>query len=187
MSMDRLNDVWTRLVRLAVGMLAPKTVDACALYWGTVAAINGSKVDVTLDTNQIPSPSNVPLFLGLPSSTVEGIAGQRVLVGFRNGDISQPYAIAFEFSATSSLITIGTSTPKEAARKDDAVKVNAISAATGTSLTFSVVDSLGVSGTINITVGGGALVVVLAPPTMTAPFTHNGTITAGSSHVKIGG
>ncbi len=67
------------------------------------------------------------------------------------------------------------------AREGDDVSVAAISAATPTSLTFSVVDSLGVSGTINITVAGGALVVVLAPPTMAAPFTMAGAIDTSSS------
>lgn len=179
-SEDRLNAAWTRLVRWAVGFLAVKSVDACALYFGRVVAINGAKVDVQLDTAAIPSPSGVPLYLGFPASSVEGIENSRVLVGFRNGDISQPYAIAFEFNATATLVSIGNSSPKEAARKGDAISHGTIAfvAAGSTSIT---------SLTITYTPGdGGAQQVISLTPAGTGALTIGEKIAAGSSSVKIG-
>jgi hypothetical protein len=189
MSQDRLNAAWTKLARWAVGLFAAKSVDACALYWGKVAAINGAKVDVTLDTQDIPSPSGVPLLLGLPASAVDGIEGQRVLVGYRNGDLSQPYALLFEFNAAASAISIGTNDLQPAARATDPVQITG-GAYTAASLTLAVKDGNGVSGTLTITVAGGVLVVTPAGgPGFQTPggtYTQQGTITDGSDQVSIG-
>lgn len=173
-SEDRLNAAWTRLVRWAVGFLAVKSVDACALYFGRVVAINGAKVDVQLDTAAIPSPSGVPLYLGFPASSVEGIENSRVLVGFRNGDISQPYAIAFEFNATASLVAIGNLSPKEAVRKGDAVNAGSLS---GTVM----VSGAPVAVQFTYTSADG----VPGAPGPTA-LMSGGKNTGGSAHVKIG-
>lgn len=177
-SVDRLNAAWSALLNLFMGRKAVKTVDACALYFAKVVAIDGSKVDVQLDTTEIPSPTSIPLYLGLPSSTVEGIVGSRVLVGFRNGDPSQPYAIAFEFNSDSSLITIGTSSPKEAARKDDAITH-------GTILFTFVPGSGAASLSVVYTPGDGSGVQSL--PAGSGTLTIHELIGAGSSAVKIGG
>jgi hypothetical protein len=107
---DRFAAVWLALINLFIGRKAVKTVDACALYWGVIVKASGNKVDVRLDTDQIASPSNVPLYLGLPGSSVTLQGGERVLVGFRNGDPTQPYAIAFEFSASMLTVSVTAST-----------------------------------------------------------------------------
>lgn len=108
-SMDRLQDAWERLLNAFLGRKAAKTIDACALYFGRVVKVDGAKVDVQLDTDQIASPSGVPLYVGYPGS-VTVPTGTRVLVGFRNGDPSQPYAIAFEQGTSATLTLIAGST-----------------------------------------------------------------------------
>ncbi len=169
---------WSAILDTIMGRKAAKTVDACAMYFGTVSKMSGNKIDVTLDSPDIANPVGIPVYLGFPSSTVEGIEGQRVLVGFRNGDPTQGYAIAFEFSSTSSLITIGTSNPKEAARKDDAITHGTIAYAfnPGTG---------GASLSIIYVPGDGTTTQTLAAGTGTLTIHEN--IGAGSAHVKIGG
>ncbi len=119
MSIDRLNAAFGSLLNLFLGRDAVKQVDACARYWGVVAKVSGAKIDVTLDTTDIPSPSGVPLYLGIPSSSVSDIEGMRVLVGFRNGDLSQPFVDDFEQAMGNAIINIGQTSPKGAARKGD--------------------------------------------------------------------
>lgn len=96
---DRLGDVFERLLNAFLGRNAVKAIDACAFYPGFVVkqTSDGRKVDVVLDVDPllIPSPSNVPLLNGMPGVTAKVTAGKTayVLVGFWNGDLSQPYAL----------------------------------------------------------------------------------------------
>lgn len=89
-STDRLSAVWSALLNAFLGRKAVKTVDACALYAGKVVKVNGGIVDVQLETADIASPSGIALLVAMPGAlTLAG--GESVLVGFRNGDPSQPY------------------------------------------------------------------------------------------------
>jgi hypothetical protein len=168
-AVDRVEKAWGALVDWWIGRKAVKTVDACAMYWGRVVKVDRNKVDVQLDTDQIASPSNVPLYLGFPGSSVTLSGGERVLVGFRNGDPAQPYAIAFEFSSPFSQITIGSTRPARAARQGDPVNL----------------------GECYVTVGaGGAVTGVFIDGTQlpvgadTAP--DRGQVSDGSPNVLIG-
>ncbi len=176
-SADRLDSVWTRLLNAFLGRKAVKQVDACARFWGKVSKVSGAKVDVTLDASEIPSPSGVPLYLGLPGSSVDGIEGQRVLVGFRNGDLTQPFVDDFEQASGYGTITIGQDSPKAAAREGDPITHGTI------------------AFTFNPGTGGASLAIVYVPGDGTATQTlaaGTGTLTvhedvlSGSGTVEIG-
>lgn len=102
---ERLSVAWTNIVNVLLGRKAVKTVDACAMYWGRVVKVNGGLVDVQLDSPDIASPTGIPIYLSIPGAlTLAG--GERVLVGFRNGDPSQPYVFGVEqgTSATEAVV-----------------------------------------------------------------------------------
>ncbi len=168
--LDRLSAALLAIVNALLGRKAVKTIDACALYWGVIAKQSGNLVEVMLDSKEIASPAGtvVPLYLGFPGSSV-ACAGARALVGFRNGDPTQPYAIAFEFNSPYTAIAIGNDSPKEAARKGDAVNL----------------------GACYVTIAAGAVATVVingtALPVAADPIPPDrGTISGGSATVSIG-
>lgn len=107
-STDRLSAVWSALLNAFLGRKAVKTVDACALYWGVVVKVNGAKLDVMLDSKDIASPTGIPLLVGI-SGALTLTGGERVLVGFRNGDPSQPYVFGIEQGTSAQETTIAAS------------------------------------------------------------------------------
>lgn len=181
--LERLGLNYTGAPRLERLQLARARVDAIAS--------DGSTVDVTPESGRLSPMQKIPLRQTAARAKLK--TGARVQLAWEGGSsggiVAQPVgddgATFAEVKVNADAINLNSGT-KGAARVDDNVKVSAISAATTSSLTFSVVDSLGVSGTINITVAAGALAVVLAPLTMVGPFTHRGPIIDGSSTVKVG-
>lgn len=65
--------------------------------------------------------SAVPIWHGLPGVTVRVPNGERVLLGFRNGDPTQPYAALWEPGSVDSIEIAGSG--PEVARKGDTVEV----------------------------------------------------------------
>lgn len=184
---DRLAAAWLALCNAFMGRKAVKQVDACARYWGTVSKASGAAFDVMLDSADIASPSGLALQLGLPGCTVSGIVGLRVLVGFRDGDLTKPFAETFEQGIGTPTITIGTGTAHAAARETDA---------TGSGSVTAVVAQAGPTVTVTfafVPQGGGAPVPWFAFSATGAgtpgTYTMNlpGKIMAGSAHVSIGG
>lgn len=172
---DRLSAAFLKLLRAFLGFKAAKSIDACALYFGKVVKVTGSKVEVQLDSPDIGSPTSIPLYLGFPGSSVAGIEGSRVLVGFRNGDPTQAYAIAFEFSSTVSAITIGQSSPQPAARTGDNLTA---SSALGT---WAGVVETALSSAGHPVAPASIFSLTVAPPG------DLGAVHGGSGTVKIGG
>lgn len=88
--LDRFAAAWGRLLNRFLGRAVVKTIDACALYSGRVVKVSGALVDIQLDTAALASPVGVTLLVAIPGAlTLAG--GEGVLVGFKNGDPSQPY------------------------------------------------------------------------------------------------
>lgn len=174
MSMDRLGAAFLGLLRSFLGFNAAKSVDATARFWGKVVKVNGTQIDVLLDSTAIASPSGVTLYLGLPNCTVTGIEGARVLIGFRNGDPSQPFADDFEQSSPVGTITIGQSSPQPAARKGDPVSLGQCYVVMGAGPLATVI--------AQVFIDGVALPIAVDPGTAT-----RGSIKDGSSTIKIGG
>lgn len=110
--MNRGTEALERIIRRVLGYASAGPVDYLALYPGRVVSQAGSKVDVQLDTDRIPSPSNVPLRLGIPGATVDLNVGGgvRVLVGWDGGDPQKPYAHLFDQSAATLQLNLAAST-----------------------------------------------------------------------------
>ena len=99
------------IVRGLFGYYVAGPVDYLALYPGKVVAQSADKTrcDVQLDSERMPSPSNVPLRVGLPGTvtTLDLSSPVRVLVGWECGDPSKPYAHLWESSSpTPTVLTI---------------------------------------------------------------------------------
>lgn len=114
MTYSRGVEALVSIVRSALGHLVAGPVDLLALYPGRVVAQSADKtrVDVQLDTDRIPSPSNIPLRLGIPGASVTlNLAGNvRVLVGWEGGDSTKPYAQLFEPSAATLNLNLSATT-----------------------------------------------------------------------------
>lgn len=110
--MNRGVEAIERIVRRLLGYYSAGPVDYLALYPGRVVSQSGSKVDVQLDTDRIPSPSNVPLRLGVPGATanLNVAGGVRVLVGWDGGDPQKPYAHLFDQSAATLELNLAATT-----------------------------------------------------------------------------
>lgn len=98
---DRVTGTLEKWIRRVLGHLISGPLDYHARYEGRVqaAASDGSTVDVLLDVDdpdndrRMPSPSGVPLKIGMPGSVVLK-QGSRVLVGWKQGDPDKPFAEA---------------------------------------------------------------------------------------------
>lgn len=102
------------IVRSLLGYRVAGPVDYLALYPGRVAAQSADKtrVDVVLDSDRIPSPSNIPLRLGIPGTTtqINTASTVRVLVGWEGGNPAKPYAVLFDPGAATLQLNVSAST-----------------------------------------------------------------------------
>ncbi|HXJ47544.1 MAG TPA: hypothetical protein VNF91_00115 [Candidatus Acidoferrum sp.] len=85
-------------------------VDYSRRYPAQIISQSGNTVDVQPDEVNgkalLDSMGSVPLWLGVPGASVEGIAGGRCLIGWKGGDPSQPYAMLFDGSETPETVTL---------------------------------------------------------------------------------
>lgn len=141
-------------------LLAPLTrrVDYTALWPARVVA---QRADGTLDLH--PDSSRVSPCQGVPYRTLRGLsvevsAGARVLLGYEGGDPARPYALAWEIGdATSVRVNGGT---RSAARDGDSVSVTIP------------------AGAVLVSSPGG-------PIPSPAPITLSGTITSGTTALRL--
>lgn len=89
---DRLAGAFERAVRSA----GPPPVDYRAMYLARVVAQIGTRVHVEPELTSMPDMGAIPLMLGLPGATTDGLAGGNVLVGWRGGDRAKAYAVCFD-------------------------------------------------------------------------------------------
>jgi hypothetical protein len=91
-------------IAAAVQAAAARTdkIDYGRLYPAMVVSQAGSTIDVQPDQvnglDLLPDMAAVPLLLGLPGASVNGVAGGRVQIGWLGGDPSKPFAISFDSS-----------------------------------------------------------------------------------------
>jgi len=83
-----------------IGMQIVPSVDHLGCYAAKVVSQSGQTVDVTCDDVRIGTLSAVPLQLGIPGGEVTVAAGARVLIGWRGGNPSKPYATTWEAGAS---------------------------------------------------------------------------------------
>jgi hypothetical protein len=156
-------------------------IDYSRRYPATVISQAGSAIDVQpeLVNGQalLDSMGNVPLWLGVPGASVNGITGGRVMVGWSGGDPSKPYATLFDADTTlppgSSLVIAGGA--QGAARLGDTV-----------TLTMLPSDLVALASAMLATGAFTPSGVGPNPPPAALPFV-DGQITSGSSIVKVGG
>jgi hypothetical protein len=86
------------------------------LYRGTVVSQDGDVVDLQMDDPGIPGCSGLPIQVGIPGSSVQFVAGARMLLAFENGDPAKPIALCWDAGAgaTVSSLTLGSSDALEA-------------------------------------------------------------------------
>lgn len=74
-------------------------------YAGTVVKLDAAgKLEVKLDTDELPNPTACPIWHGFPGTSVRGaVEGRRVLVGFENGDPEKPYVAGWAEGGTNKL------------------------------------------------------------------------------------
>jgi hypothetical protein len=147
-------------VRVLAGI---PSVDYRALYPVKVLKSKpNNRADVRADDERIGALSNVNVWLSTPDTKIELEGGSRMLLGFAEGDPSKPYLIAFEQgSGGFSSLEIGSS-GLDCARKTDEVRVTIP------------------PGTVMVPNPAGG-----PPIPNPVPITLNGTITGGSSKVKV--
>lgn len=135
-----------------------RRVDYTALWPARVVAQQGNgTLDLVPDSPRVAPCQGVP-YRTLRGLSVEVSAGARVLLGYEGGDPSQPYALAWEIGSATSVRVNGGST--RAAREGDSVSV---------------------------TLPIGALIPPASPggPLPAAPLTLTGTITSGTSALRL--
>ena len=151
-----MNPRFRNAIRALAGI---PSVDYSALYPAKVLANkSGNRADVRADDDRIGALSNISVKQFAPDITLEIAAGARCLLGFAEGDPSKPFAIAFDLAGSFTRLEIG-SGGADSARKGDSVQVTIP------------------PGTVLIPGGPGS-----GNP---APITLNGTITSGSTKVKV--
>lgn len=106
--LDRLRKAMFALSQRAAART--DVIDYSRKYPATVVSQAGNLIDVQPDlVNGKPlldSMGNVPLWLGVPGASVNGITGGRVLIGWSGGDPSAPYATLFDGSETPDTVTM---------------------------------------------------------------------------------
>lgn len=151
-------------------------VDYFGLYISKVVQQN---TDLTLelhpDDPKVPDHSNVPINHGIPGMTVKVAAGARVLLGFVNGDPTQPYAALWESASVTELVLNGTTVKVGA---DDATEAaihgDALKSYLDTLVTSLTTFATGLnSGTL--VAQGAALVTALGAP-LTALGNYRSTV-----------
>lgn len=182
--MSTLLDELRRLVTTFVG----RRLDHLALYPAIVVQQRADgTLDLTPESDAVPSCQGVPIRYGIPGVTATIAAGARVLLGYAGGDPSRPYASLWESGSVTEL-KLNASTIKlnngtiEAARKGHAVNAGTINLVTSSLLgptAFAVVyvNADGVPGSPQtVTLGGDA--------TVSVPLVA-GKITGGESSVRL--
>lgn len=135
-----------------------RRVDYTALWPARVVAQQGNgSLDLVPDSPRVAPCQGVP-YRTLRGLSVDVAAGARVLLGYEGGDPSQPYALAWELGSATAVRVNGGST--RAAREGDSVSV---------------------------TLPIGALIPPASPggPLPAAPITLTGTITSGTSALRL--
>jgi hypothetical protein len=152
---ERLRDELATFIRRVTGRL-----DYQALYPGTVRAQDGSgRLDIELDApTTMPPLSGVPIRHGLPGVTVRVAAGARVMVTWERGDPSRPVATLWEPGSVVDIVVNGGT--RHAARDGDSVSVEIP------------------TGAVLVSSPGG-------PTPNPAPLTLTGTVTNGTSVLKL--
>lgn len=100
---DRIRKGLVLLVREALS-----SVDYFALYEATVVSQNANgTLELRTETSKLPGLQQVPIRHGIPGVEVDVVAGGRVLVGFRNGDPSRPFAALWDAATVSEIRLAG--------------------------------------------------------------------------------
>jgi hypothetical protein len=105
---DRVRKSLFRLARRAASQT--DVIDYSRRYPAQIVSQAGTTIDVQPDPvngkTLLDSMADVPLWLGVPGASVNGIVGGRCLVGWKDGDPSQPYATLFDGSETPQTVTL---------------------------------------------------------------------------------
>jgi hypothetical protein len=105
---DRMRKAFAALAQASLARI--DKIDYGRHYSARVVAQSGATIDVQPDQvggkDLLPDMANVPLLLGLPGASVDGVQGGRVTVGWLGGDPSNPYAVAFDAESAVKKIVI---------------------------------------------------------------------------------
>lgn len=180
---DRAVEAFTKLVSGISGKKVVPAVDYLALYRAKVVAQSAdfAYVDLQPDDDRIPGVANVPITLGLPGCTAQVSAGAYMLLGWRDGNPTKPYAMpSWESGAsvtkvvvTATTVYLGAESGSEfVARTNDAIGVG----------TWTHVPAAGVGVTpcsLSYTPPGGMPTPIVAPGVAVT-----GKITGGATQTK---
>ena len=183
-----------RLRRALGGILGGvlRRIDYLALYQAEVVSQSGQKLEVRPLDSRFPELSEVPIWHGLPGVEVEVKKGSLVLIGFRDGDPTRPFAMLWNAESLTDLkltaggkVTIEASGPVEVKSGGD-VKVTAKGSAAveaqGSATVKAALDVSVEAQTVHL--GGSAAVLPVARMSdnvQAGPYA--GTIVKGSSSV----
>jgi len=159
---ERASDVGRGADRLRAALAEIVRAEVRALSYAlwrpcTVLSQDGDTLDLRPDDPDLRPPRGVP-YRTLPGVRLTIPAGTRVLLGYEGGDPRRPVAILAEYASVTQLAVNGGTA--RAAREGDSVSV---------------------------TLGIGALIPALSPggPLPAAPLTLTGTITSGTSVLRL--
>lgn len=196
---DRIRRALYAIIQAIMGR-----IDYLALYQAEVIRQDGQTVELRPLDTRMPDMADVPIWHGLPGIEVAVAKGAIVLLGFRDGDPTRPFAMLWQ-SETLTDVKLTASGKVEvsaggdvAVEADGDVKVSAQGSASvqaqgsatveaQTSATVKASGDVSVEGA-TIHLGGSAAVLGAARMTDTVqagPFA--GTITKGSLKVLVGG
>lgn len=190
MDTDRLKRALTSIVSGILGR-----IDYLALYQAEVVSQSGQTLEVRPLDQRFPDMDEVPIWHGLPGVEVTVKKGAVVLIGFRDGDPTRPFAMLWQ-SETLSDVKLTASGKVEISASGD-VSVSAggsasvsasgsVSVEARTSASVKATGDVSVEGT-TIHLGGSSAVLGAARMTDTVqagPF--SGMITKGSLTVFTG-
>lgn len=182
MEADRIKGALQRLVQAFTSR-----IDYLALYPARVVSQSGQTVELHPNDARIPDLTDVPLWHGLPGVEVEVENGANVLLGFRGGDPTRPFAMLWQAESLRTLtltatgeVSISCNEASVSARGDVSVEAKGSAKVKGLTVSIDATQPLS-----SISIGGSALGVARqTDPVQAGPFA--GTITMGSLKVKAG-
>jgi len=101
---DRARKALFRLAQRAASRTS--VIDYSRRYPAQIVSQDGNTIDVLPDSPLLTDMAGVPLWLGVPGASVNGIVGGRCLVGWKGGDPGQPYATLFDGSEAPQTVTL---------------------------------------------------------------------------------
>ena len=180
MEADRIKAAFQRLVQAFTAR-----IDDLALYPARVVSQDGQTVELHPEDARIPDLADVPLWHGLPGVEVEVENGANVLLGFRGGDPTRPFAMLWQAESLKGLTVTATGEVKVACR-DAKVEASGKAEVKGASVKVEATGAVDVKGNmVRLNDDVGLLGVARqSDPVQAGPF--GGTITMGSLKVKAG-